>query len=177
MGKPSSDVYKAFCSRFDRINKQTGKDQYIVPYLISSHPGSTLKDAVLLAEAVRDMGYMPEQVQDFYPTPSTVSTVMYYTGVDPRDMKPVYIPSDRHEKMMQRALIQYKDPANYDLVKEALQKAGREDLIGTGKNCLIPPRKNYGRGKNQDHNKGRTAAKKNAGRNRQQSKTKKSPVR
>ncbi len=141
MGKPSAKVYQDFCRRYEKINRQTGKEQYVVPYLISSHPGSTLKDAVKLAEAVRDMGYMPEQVQDFYPTPSTISTVMYYTGVDPRNMKPVYVPSDPHEKAMQRALIQYRKPENYELVKEALRKAGREDLIGMDrKKCLIPPR-------------------------------------
>ena len=160
MGKPSSDVYQAFCRRFERINKQTGKEQYIVPYLISSHPGSTLKDAIALAEAVRDMGYMPEQVQDFYPTPSTISTVMYYTGVDPRTMKPVYIPSDPHEKAMQRALIQYKKPENYELVKEALLKEGRNDLIGFDKKCLIPPRKIAGKtGGGQNHRKTRDSRK------------------
>ena len=116
-------------------------DQYVVPYLISSHPGSTLEDAIALAESVRDMGYMPEQVQDFYPTPSTISTCMYYTGVDPRTMKPVYVPRSYHEKAMQRALIQYRDPENYRLVREALLKAGRDDLIGFDrKRCLIPPR-------------------------------------
>ena len=142
MGKPRNSVYKDFCNRFDQINKQLEKKQYIVPYLISSHPGSTLKDAIALAESVRDMGYMPEQVQDFYPTPSTISTVMYYTGVDPRNMKPVYIPDTYHEKAMQRALIQYRNPENYNLVKEALLKEGREDLIGFDrKKCLIPPRK------------------------------------
>jgi len=145
MGKPSTDVYKRFCSKFERTNKRLGMDQYVVPYLISSHPGSTLKDAIALAEAIRDMGYMPEQVQDFYPTPSNISTCMYYTGVDPRTMKPVYIPSDVREKRMQRALIQYRKPENYKLVKEALIKAGREDLIGNDReHCLIPPRENYG---------------------------------
>ncbi|MBQ9030188.1 MAG: YgiQ family radical SAM protein [Parasporobacterium sp.] len=142
MGKPSNQVYQAFCRRFERINARSGRQQYIVPYLISSHPGSTLKDAIQLAEAVRDMGYMPEQVQDFYPTPSTISTVMYYTGVDPRSMQPVYIPSDPREKAMQRALIQYRKPENYDLVKEALLREGRQDLIGFDrKKCLIPPRR------------------------------------
>ena len=108
---------------------------------MSSHPGSTLKDAIQLAEYVRDIGYMPEQVQDFYPTPSTISTCMYYTGVDPRNMEPVYVPRSPHEKAMQRALIQYRDPKNYELVKEALLTEHREDLIGFGKECLIPPRK------------------------------------
>jgi radical SAM superfamily enzyme YgiQ (UPF0313 family) len=126
------------------VNKKYGKDQYLVPYLISSHPGSTISDAIALAEAIRDMGYMPEQVQDFYPTPSTVSTVMYYTGLDPRTMKPVTSAHDPHEKAMQRALLQYRKPENYDLVKEALLRAHREDLIGFGENCLIPPRKNAG---------------------------------
>ena len=116
-------------------------DQYVVPYLMSSHPGSTLKEAIALAEYIRDLGYMPQQVQDFYPTPSTVSTVMYYTGIDPRDMSKVYVVKNPHEKAMQRALIQYKNPENYDLVKEALITAHREDLIGFDKKCLIPPRK------------------------------------
>lgn len=138
-------------------------DQYVVPYLISSHPGSTLADAVALAESVRDMGYMPEQVQDFYPTPSTVSTCMYYTGVDPRTMKPVYVPDSFHEKAMQRALIQYRDPKNYELVKEALIRAGREDLIGYDrKHCLIPPRpmKKDGRKSGTDHSKSGTEGRK-----------------
>ena len=139
MGKPSRAVYDAFCERFDRMNKKYGLKQYVVPYLISSHPGSTMKEAVELAEAVRDMGYMPEQVQDFYPTPSTMSTAMFYTGVDPRTMKPVYVARDPHEKAMQRALIQYRKPENYRLVKEALEKAGRSDLIGYGPKCLIRP--------------------------------------
>ena len=108
---------------------------------MSSHPGSTLKDAIELAEYIRDLGYMPEQVQDFYPTPSTISTCMYYTGLDPRTMEPIYVPKSSHEKAMQRAFIQYREPRNYDLVKEALLKAGRNDLIGFDKKCLIPPRK------------------------------------
>lgn len=139
MGKPRREVYDAFVRRFEDLSAQFGLKQYVVPYLISSHPGSRMKDAVELAEAVRDMGYMPEQVQDFYPTPSTMSTCMFYTGVDPRTMKPVYIPRNPHEKAMQRALIQYRKPENYKLVKEALQKAGREDLIGYGPKCLIRP--------------------------------------
>lgn len=140
MGKPDASVYQAFVERFKAVNKQLGLNQYVVPYLISSHPGSDLKDAIALAESVRDMGYMPEQVQDFYPTPSTISTVMYYTGVDPRTMKKVYVTRNPHEKAMQRALIQYRKPENYALVKEALLKAGRSDLIGFGPQCLIPPR-------------------------------------
>lgn len=139
MGKPRREVYDAFVERFERLSAEYGLKQYVVPYLISSHPGSTMKEAVELAEAVRDMGYMPEQVQDFYPTPSTMSTCMFYTGVDPRTMEPVYIPRDPHEKAMQRALIQYRKPENYKLVKEALRKAGREDLIGYGAKCLIRP--------------------------------------
>ena len=139
MGKPSRSVYNAFCRRFDALNREYGLEQYVVPYLISSHPGSTMKEAVELACAVRDMGYMPEQVQDFYPTPSTISTCMYYTGVDPRTMKPIYVAHDPHEKAMQRALIQYRKPENYKLVREALEKAGRQDLIGFDKKCLIKP--------------------------------------
>jgi uncharacterized radical SAM protein YgiQ len=141
MGKPGNSVYEKFLKRYRRVNRLTGKKQYIVPYLMSSHPGSTLKEAVELAEYIRDLGYMPEQVQDFYPTPSTISTCMYYTGLDPRSMKPIYVPKSPHEKAMQRALIQYRNPKNYELVKEALHKAGRTDLIGFDKHCLIPPRK------------------------------------
>jgi hypothetical protein len=158
MGKPGNDVYREFVRTFEEMNKKTGKEQYIVPYLMSSHPGSTLKDAVALAEYIRELGYMPEQVQDFYPTPGTVSTCMYYTGLDPLtwkeagkisgktaagpvQMDKVYVPRDPHEKAMQRALIQYRDPDNYDLVKEALLRTGRTDLIGFGEKCLIPPRK------------------------------------
>ena len=123
------------------MNEKLGKEQYLVPYLMSSHPGSGLREAVTLAEYIRDLGYMPEQVQDFYPTPSTMSTCMYYTGVDPRTMEPVYVPRSPHEKAMQRALIQYRRPENYDLVKEALIKTGHQNLIGFDKKCLIPPRK------------------------------------
>lgn len=140
MGKPPHNVYQQFLDRYGRVNRLTGKKQYVVPYLMSSHPASTLKEAVELAEYVRDLGYMPQQVQDFYPTPGTVSTCMYYTGLDPRTMKPVYVPKKPHEKAMQRALIQYRDPKNYELVKEALLKAGRSDLIGFDRHCLIPPR-------------------------------------
>ena len=139
MGKPKRAVYEAFCRRFERATKAAGLEQYVVPYLISSHPGSTMKEAVELAEAVRDMGYMPEQVQDFYPTPSTMSTCMFYTGVDPRSMQPIYVPRDPHEKAMQRALIQYRKPENWKLVHEALMRAGRQDLIGFGPKCLIRP--------------------------------------
>ena len=143
MGKPPNAVYQKFIAKYQRLNEKLGMKQYVVPYLMSSHPGSTLKEAVKLAEYLRDLGYMPEQVQDFYPTPSTISTVMYYTGLDPRTMEKVYVPTDPHEKAMQRALIQYRNPKNYYLVKEALIKAHREDLIGSGPKCLIravPPR-------------------------------------
>ncbi|MGN0157604.1 MAG: YgiQ family radical SAM protein [Brotaphodocola sp.] len=140
MGKPRNEVYRQFIREYQAMNQKLHKDQYLVPYLMSSHPGSSLKEAVELAEYLRDLGYMPEQVQDFYPTPSTISTCMYYTGVDPRTMEPVYVPINPHEKAMQRALIQYRNPANYDLVEEALQKAGRTDLIGYDKKCLIRPR-------------------------------------
>ncbi len=140
MGKPSNSVYEKFVTKFKKINEKLGKNQFIVPYLISSHPGSTLKEAVELAEYLRDLGYMPEQVQDFYPTPSTISTCMYYTGLDPRTMTEVYVPKSPHEKAMQRALIQYRNPKNYDLVVEALRKADRVDLIGFDKKCLIRPR-------------------------------------
>ena len=141
MGKPEHRVYEEFTREFYRMNERIGKKQYLVPYLMSSHPGSTLKEAVELAEYCRDLGYMPEQVQDFYPTPSTLSTCMYYTGLDPRTMKPVYVPRDPHEKAMQRALIQYRNPKLYDLVYEALHRAGRTDLIGYGPQCLIRPKK------------------------------------
>lgn len=140
MGKPENAVYEEFLAKYKRMNEKLGKNQYVVPYLISSHPGSTLEEAIKLAEYLRDMGYMPEQVQDFYPTPSTISTCMYYTGLDPRTMKEVYVPKSPHEKAMQRALIQYRNPKNYQLVFEALTKAGRTDLIGFDKKCLIRPR-------------------------------------
>lgn len=143
MGKPEYRVYQQFVTKYNQMNRKLHKDQYLVPYLMSSHPGSTLKEAIEMAEHLRDFGYMPEQVQDFYPTPSTLSTCMYYTGVDPRDMKPVYVPKNPHEKAMQRALIQYRDPRNYDLVLEALKKEGRMDLVGYEKRCLIRPRGNH----------------------------------
>ena len=139
MGKPSNDVYQRFCKEFERLSAACGKEQYVVPYLMSSHPGSTMVEAVKLAEFCRDMGYNPEQVQDFYPTPSTVSTCIYYTGYDPRSMERVYCAVDPHEKAMQRALIQYRDPKNYDLVVEALRRAHRTDLIGYGPQCLVRP--------------------------------------
>ena len=143
MGKPKNAVYNKFVEKYYALNQQYGMNQFLVPYLMSSHPGSTMKEAVELAEYIRDMGYNPEQVQDFYPTPSTLSTVMYYTGLDPRTMERVYVPTDPHEKAMQRALIQYRNPKNYYLVREALIAAHREDLIGSGPKCLIraiPPK-------------------------------------
>ena len=141
MGKPSHQVYENFLKAYDRVNRQTGKQQYAVPYFMSSHPGCTLKEAVKLAEYVRDLGFTPEQVQDFYPTPSTLSTCMYYTGIHPLTKEKVYVPKNPHEKAMQRALMQYKNPANRELVQEALRLAGRTDLIGYGKQCLIRPEK------------------------------------
>lgn len=144
MGKPPVEVYEKFVALYQKTNEKLGKNQFLVPYLMSSHPGSTLKEAVELAEYLRDLGYMPQQVQDFYPTPSTISTCMYCTGLDPRTMEPVYVAKNPHEKAMQRALIQYKNPKNYELVREALIKAGREDLIGYDKKCLIRPRKGEG---------------------------------
>ena len=158
MGKPEHKVYEEFTRQFYKMNERIGKEQYLVPYLMSSHPGSTLKEAVELAEYCRDLGYMPEQVQDFYPTPSTLSTCMYYTGVDPRTMQKVYVPKSPHEKAMQRALIQYRNPELYDLVIEALHKAGRSDLIGFGPKCLVRPRQVRGSG--NDKKAGRKEPKK-----------------
>lgn len=152
MGKPQAAVYRKFVQAYQEMNQRLGKKQYLVPYLMSSHPGSTLKEAVELAEFLRDFGYMPEQVQDFYPTPSTISTCMYYTGYDPRTMEKVYTARNPHEKAMQRALIQYRDPKNYELVMEALKKAGRTDLIGYDKKCLIRPRKESGKKENHARN-------------------------
>ncbi len=153
LGKPQNCVYQRFVEKYKRLNHKLQKNQFLVPYLMSSHPGSTLKEALELAEYLRDLGYMPEQVQDFYPTPSTLSTVMYYTGIDPRDMKPVYVCRNPHEKAMQRALLQYRNPKNYDLVFEALTKAGRTDLIGFDKKCLIRPRKLASEGKSVSYKK------------------------
>ena len=141
MGKPPVSVYNEFVRKYHDMNERLGLKQYLVPYLMSSHPGSTLQEAVDLAEYLRDLGYMPQQVQDFYPTPSTISTCMYYTGLDPRTMEPVYVATNPHEKAMQRALIQYRNPENYDLVHEALVKTNRTDLIGFDAHCLIRPRK------------------------------------
>ena len=150
MGKPGAEIYRRFAKEYQKTNGTLGKKQYLVPYLMSSHPGSTLREAIELAEFLRELGYMPQQVQDFYPTPSTISTCMYYTGLDPRTMEKLYVAHNPHEKAMQRALIQYRDPKNYELVKEALIKAKRTDLIGFAPECLIPPRKISGK----EHNKG-----------------------
>ena len=139
MGKPGIDIFERFERRYAEINRRIGKKQYLVPYLISSHPGADLQAAVELAEYLRDRGFIPEQVQDFHPTPGTLSTCMYYTGLDPRNQKPVYAVRSLREKALQRALIQYRNPANYALVKEALIRAGRTDLIGYSKKCLIRP--------------------------------------
>ena len=175
MGKPENRVYEAFTEKYKKINQKLGKNQFLVPYLMSSHPGSTMKEAVELAEYLRDLGYMPEQVQDFYPTPSTISTCMYYTGVDPRTMEKVYVPVNPHEKAMQRALIQYRNPKNYDLVMEALKKAGRMDLVGYDRHCLIRPRqpkqgsgegfRKHAQGKSQAKAQGKGKQKKKAIRN------------
>ena len=139
MGKPENSVYERFMKKYKQVNNKLGKKQFVVPYLMSSHPGSSLKEAIELAEYIRDIGYMPEQVQDFYPTPSTLSTCMYYTELDPRNMQKVYVPKNPHEKAMQRALIQYRNPKNYDLIVEALVAANRTDLIGFDKHCLVKP--------------------------------------
>ncbi|MPW24485.1 YgiQ family radical SAM protein [Alkalibaculum sp. M08DMB] len=142
MGKPHKEVYEKFSIKYNKINQKIGKKQFLVPYLMSSHPGANLKEAIELAEYLRDLGHMPEQVQDFYPTPGTLSTCMFYTELDPRTMESIFVPKSSHDKAMQRALIQYRKPQNYDLVYEALMKANRRDLIGYGKECLIRPRKN-----------------------------------
>ena len=139
MGKPRHDVYERFEDKYKRLNERYGKKQFLVPYFISSHPGSTLSDAVALAEYLNKRGVQPEQVQDFYPTPGTLSTCMYYTELDPRTMKSVYVPKTPREKAMQRALLQWKRPQNRNRVLEALKEAGREDLIGFGKHCLVRP--------------------------------------
>ncbi|AIO19510.1 hypothetical protein KQ51_01634 [Candidatus Izimaplasma bacterium HR1] len=141
MNKPKRELYDKFVKRYYEINKKYDKNQFLVPYLMSSHPGSTIKDAVELALYIKGLGYYPEQVQDFYPTPGTLSTCMYYTGLDPRTMEPVYIPRSKEDKAMQRALIQFRNPKNYNLVLKALKLAKREDLIGFDKHCLIKPRR------------------------------------
>ena len=139
MGKPSIKIYNKFVEKFNEINKKIKKEQYIVPYFISSHPGSRLKDAIELAEYIRDMGHIPQQVQDFYPTPGTLSTCMYYTGFNPLTNEEVYVPKDKEERKMQRALLQYSKKENYELVMKALKKENRLDLIGYGPKALIKP--------------------------------------
>lgn len=137
MGKPEKKVYEKFSDKYYQINKKLGKQQFLIPYLMSSHPGSKIKDAITLAEFLRDKRLNPEQVQDFYPTPGSISTCMYHTGIDPRTMKSVYIPKSYEEKQIQRALLQYKRPENYEIIYKALIKAGRADLIGNAPHCLI----------------------------------------
>ncbi len=159
MGKPHIATYKKFQDEFYKITKQAGKEQYLVPYLMSSHPGSTLKDAVELALFLKEEHIRPEQVQDFYPTPGTISTAMFYTELDPYTLEPVYVPKTMEEKHMQRALLQYFNPKNRDIVAKALHKAGRADLIGTGKHCLINLPKSQlrqGKGKSPNKNKSKT---------------------
>ena len=160
MGKPRKELYLKFVEKYQEINKKYNKNQYIVPYLMSSHPGSDLDSAIELALYLKKIHHTPQQVQDFYPTPMTLSTTMYYTGVDPRTMKPVYVAKTYEEKAMQRALMQYKYPQNYHLVYQALKKANRLDLVGDKPNCLIPYRadlihgkRNQGGKKNHDHRK------------------------
>lgn len=156
MGKPKMQVYNRFAKKYFEINKKINKKQYLVPYLMSSHPGSDLHAAIELAQYIKDMGYTPEQVQDFYPTPGSLSTTMYYTGINPLTGEKVYIPTEQKEKNMQRALLQFSIPKNYKLVKEALIKAHREDLIGNGPKCLIPanpPRQKSGKNSQHKNNK------------------------
>ena len=166
-------VYQRFVRKYEQINASLSKKQFLVPYLMSSHPGSTLKEAIELAVYLKGLGYMPEQVQDFYPTPSTLSTVMYATGIDPRCGEKVYVCRNPHEKAMQRALIQYRNPKNYDLVLEALQKGQREDLIGYGRECLIRPRTAHGKDGDQKKKEAvsRSAAAKGADRKPQKKRT------
>jgi radical SAM superfamily enzyme YgiQ (UPF0313 family) len=149
MGKPSIEVFEAFKKKYFKLCEEAGLEQYLVPYLMSSHPGATMKDAVEMALWLKRWGYLPEQVQDFYPTPGTISTVMYYTGIHPMTGKQVYVTTDYHEKKLQRALLQYSKPENANLVREALTLAGREDLIGTGPECLVRPAFGQGRGSSQ----------------------------
>lgn len=153
MGKPGKDVYLRFMEDFERINKELGKEQYLVPYLMSSHPGSTLKDAIALAEFLRDIHHQPEQVQDFYPTPGTRSTAIYYSGLDPQTGQPVYVPKTAEEKAMQRALMQFRNPKNARLVRKALHLAHREDLIGTGAKALVPPERKRSTQTNRETNR------------------------
>ena len=176
LGKPNVEVYNRFVKAYYDMNKKIGKEQYLVPYLMSSHPGSTLKEAIELAEYLRDHKLSPEQVQDFYPTPSTISTCMYYTGLDPRTLEPVYVATNPHEKAMQRALIQYKNPKNYDLVYEALTKAHREDLIGFDAKCLIRPRR-FAANTSKDDRQKNSNAKQSKGRAQKERPQKKKTIR
>ena len=166
MGKPAGKTYDEFRRKFFRITERLGKKQFIIPYLMSSHPGCKLEDAIMLAEYLRDINYQPEQVQDFYPTPGTLSTTMFYTGLDPLTMEEVYIPRSKEEKAMQRALLQFKNPKNYNIVYHALVKAGREDLIGNGPKCLIRDKNSFGKGNNHSNHKsgGRKNRNENSGR-------------
>ncbi|MDT7962723.1 YgiQ family radical SAM protein [Clostridium perfringens] len=166
MGKPAGKTYDEFRRKFFRITERLGKKQFIIPYLMSSHPGCKLEDAIMLAEYLRDINYQPEQVQDFYPTPGTLSTTMFYTGLDPLTMEEVYIPRSKEEKAMQRALLQFKNPKNYKIVYDALVKAGREDLIGNGPKCLIRDKNSFGKGNNHSNHKsgGRKNRNENSGR-------------
>ena len=145
MGKPDNEIYEAFTEKYKRLNARYGKNQYLVPYLIAAHPGSTIADSIELAEYLSKQGRQPEQVQVFYPTPGTLSTCMYYTGLDPRTMKPVHISRSLKEKTTQRALLQWKRPENQEIVRRALEDADRKDLIGYGKKCLIRPRQKAGK--------------------------------
>ena len=164
MGKPPKEVYERFCEKYKRLNQKYGLEQYLVPYLMSSHPGSRLEDAIYLAEYLNATGSRPEQVQDFYPTPGTLSTAMYHTGLDPRTMEPVYVAKDPHEKAMQRALLQWKNPKNRALVLEALHRAGREDLIGHGKRCLVWEDRPWSSAGRRDKQKGKPRAARSKGR-------------
>lgn len=166
MGKPAGKTYDEFRRKFFRITERLGKKQFIIPYLMSSHPGCKLEDAIMLAEYLRDINYQPEQVQDFYPTPGTLSTTMFYTGLDPLTMEEVYIPRSKEEKAMQRALLQFKNPKNYNIVYDALVKAGREDLIGNGPKCLIRDKNSFGKGNNHSNHKsgGKKSRNENSGR-------------
>ncbi|WP_415330765.1 YgiQ family radical SAM protein [Clostridium perfringens] len=166
MGKPAGKTYDEFRRKFFRITERLGKKQFIIPYLMSSHPGCKLEDAIMLAEYLRDINYQPEQVQDFYPTPGTLSTTMFYTGLDPLTMEEVYIPRSKEEKAMQRALLQFKNPKNYNIVYDALVKAGREDLIGNGPKCLIRDKNSFGKENNHSNHKsgGRKSRNENSGR-------------
>ena len=166
MGKPAGKTYDEFRRKFFKITEKLGKKQFIIPYLMSSHPGCKLEDAIMLAEYLRDINYQPEQVQDFYPTPGTLSTTMFYTGLDPLTMEEVYIPRSKEEKAMQRALLQFKNPKNYNIVYDALVKAGREDLIGNGPKCLIRDKNSFGRVNNHSNHKGsgRKSRNENSGR-------------